>query len=156
MDNKFDESIEQLKSKYKYDIDDFSKSLKINSELNFVCYYGIEKFLRMIRELIDKLKKYNGQKKELAEKQLKSMNELLDYYKKLGNQIIIDNIYYDEIIKSIQRDCQKDSNYKNLKESNNKAIKEILDLNVYNYIKYDKAIINLIDKLRDINKTFNF
>ena len=156
MDNKFDENIEQLKSKYKYDIDDFSKSLKINSELNFVCYYGIEKFLHMIRELIDKLKKYNGQKKELAEKQLKSMNELLEYYKKLGNQIIIDNIYYDEIIKSIQRDCQKYSNYKNLKESNNKAIKEILDLNVYNYIKYDKAIINLIDKLRDINKTFNF
>ena len=65
MDNKFDENIEQLKSKYKYDIDDFSKSLKINSELNFVCYYGIEKFLHMIRELIDKLKKYNGQKKSL-------------------------------------------------------------------------------------------
>ena len=152
------QNIDQLKLKYKYECDEnnFDISDKIFSNLGGLCYCGSRSLLVMIKELINNLKQYKGEKKESAEKYLKRMIELDNYYKNLNKELISDSAYYVGVIRDIQVMYKKKQGIKNIKESCIESVRDILNSKTADDIKIDKKIINIIDIIKDINLYFNF
>ena len=156
MDFECIENIDQLKIKYEYTIKNIAESDDICSHLGFLCYYGIFLLLEKINQLIENLKLYNGPKKDMAAQYLKEMTELYSNYSNLQEEVSDYNLYYIRLINDIKINYKIKPEIKNIKETSLKAIKAILDSNVETYIKYDKKIINLYNKIKDLNYIFKF
>lgn len=150
------DNIDELNIKYEYKINDILKSDDICLHLGFVCYDGMSFLLKKINQLIEKLKLYNGPKKDIAVQNLKEMTELFDIYKKLKKEVFDYNCYYIDLVRDIVVNYKKCTEIKNVKETTLKVIKGILDSNIEVYIKYDKKIINTLNKIKDLNFIFNF
>ena len=84
------------------------------------------------------------------------MTESYNYYNNLEKEVLNYIRYYISAIRDIQADYKRRIEIKNIKEYSLKAIKEILNSNIQVYIKYDKEIINLLNKIKNLNYIFNF
>ena len=149
------ENIDELKIKYEYKIKDILKSDGICLDLGFVCYYRMSFLLKKINQAIEKLKLYKGPKKDIAVQFLKEMTELYSNYTKLKEEVFEYCSYYYRLIRDIIANNKLKPEIKSMKESSLKAIKGILDSNIEVYIKYDKKIINVLNKIKDFNFNLN-
>jgi hypothetical protein len=152
----FIDNLEELKLKYEYKLDDISESDSVCFHIGFVCYDGMCSLLKKIDKLITKLKSYKGPKDDIATQTLKEIAELSRKYTTLKDELNTSNYYYVLLIRGIQITYQKSPEIKNIKESTIKIIQGILDFLIEIYIKYDKEIINNINKINDLNVIFNF
>ena len=158
MEMDFIETIDELKTKYEYNIKDIDilEADGICSHLGFLCYDGICCLLERINQIIEKLKLYKGNKKDIADKYIKEMTESYNYYNNLEKEVLNYIRYYISAIRDIQADFKRRIEIKNTKDFSLRAIKEILNSNIQVYIKYDKEIINLLNKIKNLNFIFNF
>lgn len=156
MENESIENLDQLKKKYEYDEENFFEYDTICTDLSFACDWGISQLIKKIKDLIEKLKNYNGTKLGEREKYMKEMGKKVEYYENLRNKIFNDNIYYVNLIRNIHSSYNRNSNVENVKQVSINIIKNILDLRVKVFINYDKNIINLYDLIKQINSVFNF
>ena len=142
MEMDFIETIDELKTKYEYNIQDIDilEADDICSHLWFLCYDGICCLLKRINQIIEKLKLYKGNKNDIADKYIKEMTESYNYYNNLEKEVLNYIRYYINAIRDIQADYKRRIEIKNIKEYSLKAIKEILNSNIQVYIKYDKEI----------------
>ena len=152
----FIENIDELKQKYEYKIGNIEDTDLICSHLGFLCYYGICCLLTEINLLIEKLRLYSGEKKNISVQYIKEMNQLYNKYNNLKEEVNEYYRYYINLIRDIQGNLRRKPEVKNIKEFSAKAIKEILDSNVEVYINHDKKIINILNKIKDIYLIFNF
>ena len=152
-----EECIDDLKKKYKYNINANYKQYDIIFvNLSIKCYSGICNLIEKIEELIQKLKGYKGSKSEDAQKYLIKMMEKLNYYNILRIKLREDMVYYTKLIRNIIAELEIHLKIQNLEEICLRILKEILNSKVQQYIKFDKYIINLLNLIQHINILFYF
>ena len=87
IENIFPNNIDDLKSKYDYDKNNYEEYDEISIELSSRCNLGIEYLLEDIEELIKQLKNYNGDKKQEAKQYIIIMTESHKQYESIMNQV---------------------------------------------------------------------
>ena len=156
MEDEENKNIDQISLKYKYNDSDILENDDILRNLSAECYIDLDYLEDKIDELLDNLKQYNGNKKKEVQKYIIQMNELSNYCKSSKKDIMKNDIYYSKVICNIQDNYKQYSTCYNMEQTCKKAIKEILDLKIKEFIKYDKIIINNYDLIKNINKDLNF
>ena len=84
------------------------------------------------------------------------MTESYNYYNNLEKEVLNYIRYYINAIRDIQADFKRRIEIKNIKDFSLRVIKEILNSNIQVYIKYDKEIINFLNKIKNLNFIINF
>ena len=150
-------NIEELKKKYEYDANNFFGYDDIWIKINAKCCAGIEGLKYKIKRFMEKLKNYNGEKKDEKKNYLERMDESLKYWQKLEIELMDDTFYYNKIISCNYFNYEQyESIIPDIQEICKKTCKSILDSRIELYIKYDKKIINILNQIDSFNKYFQF
>ena len=156
IENIFPNNIDDLKSKYDYDKNNYEEYDEISIELSSRCNLGIEYLLEDIEELIKQLKNYNGDKKQEAKQYIIIMTESHKQYKSIMNQVTDEGADSLILIRHFKGLIKDYNNVKEIKDICKKNLEAILNQRVQKLIRFDKQIINSFNIIKDLNKYFHF
>lgn len=154
MNNYLSDDLKVIKSRYKYTIRD--GFCAFNNDLNYSLFrwlledLKIEENLELLKMKIEKKVSNNfGEAKYISDKIF--IDQIIYEFNAIKNEAKSRFNFSDSIIRQIESNYEKNKTKIGVLEIYRKACKDIMQNSIECYIKYEKKLILLLDKLKDKN-----